>query len=200
MKIGTAFYVSILSLMLSFGLLITWILKSWNFSVIDSDTFTSTCLALITIAVTLVIGFQIYSAIELKNKINKIKGLEKELKDAKKEYQSLIHELEASLLYSEYDRKNNEGKKNDAILKLQELILKYLEIDKEDIVLNPLMDMLELDILNLNFDTEQDTNYKSKYFKTLWDLHTMKMRTLTNYGRISKKYEDIDRNVNSQIK
>lgn len=200
MKIGTAFYVSILSLMLSFGLLITWILKSWNFSVIDSDTFTSTCLALITIAVTLVIGFQIYSAIELKNKINKIKGLEKELKDAKKEYQSLVHELEASLLYSEYDRKDNEGKKNDAILKLQELILKYLEIDKEDIVLNPLMDMLELDILNLNFDTEQDPNYKSKYFKTLWDLHTMKMRTLTNYGRISKKYEDIDRNVNSQIK
>lgn len=200
MKIGTAFYVSILSLMLSFGLLITWILKSWNFSVIDSDTFTSTCLALITIAVTLVIGFQIYSAIELKNKINKIKELEKELRDAKKEYQSLVHELEASLLYSEYDRKDNEGKKNDAILKLQELILKYLEIDKEDIVLNPLMDMLELDILNLNFDTEQDPNYKSKYFKTLWDLHTMKMRTLTNYGRISKKYEDIDRNVNSQIK
>ena len=200
MKIGTAFYISILSLLISIGLLITWILKSWHFSVIDSDTFTSTCLALITIAVTLVIGFQIYSAIELKNKINKIKGLENELNDAKKEYKSLVHELEASLLYSDYDRKNNEGKKNDAILKLQELILKYLEIDKEDIVLNPLINMLELEILDLNFDTEQDPNYKSKYFKTLWDLHTMKMRTLTNYGRISNKYEDIDRNVNSQIK
>jgi len=74
-----AFWISIISLLLALSIAFVIIMDVWEISVIDSNSFISGLIALMSLVFTLLVGYQIYNAIdtrekmdEMKNELNKI--------------------------------------------------------------------------------------------------------------------------------
>ena len=61
---------SILAIVLCLIIIALWFFKTEDFSVVDSNTFIAVIVALLAILVTLVLGWQIYNAIDINRKIN----------------------------------------------------------------------------------------------------------------------------------
>ena len=66
---------SCLALFFSLTLSILWCINVGGFEVVSLDSFVSVIVALLAVAVTFVIGWQIYNTIELKNKIEELEQL-----------------------------------------------------------------------------------------------------------------------------
>ena len=60
------FWMALIALMLSLGTIATIIMNVWSISVIDSNSFISAMIGLMTLVFTLLIGYQIYNALEIK--------------------------------------------------------------------------------------------------------------------------------------
>lgn len=97
MKNNLTFWVAIIALVLSLGTIGVIIVNAWEISVIDSNTFISTMVGLMTLVFTLLIGYQIYNALEIKEQLSKISKLQEELQSTKKELQKEIHDAQKSL-------------------------------------------------------------------------------------------------------
>lgn len=70
--------IAIISLLVSGGIVVLWICKVTEFSVVSLDSFVGVIVALLAIIVTFVLGWQIYNAIEIKEKVNEIVNLQQE--------------------------------------------------------------------------------------------------------------------------
>ena len=75
-----AFWISIVALVLALSIIFVIIMDVWNISVIDSDSFISSLVALMSLVFTLLVGYQIYNAVDarekmdsMRNELNKIK-------------------------------------------------------------------------------------------------------------------------------
>ena len=68
---------SSLSLLFSLTLLILWCINVGGFDVVSLDSFVAVIVALLAVAVTFVLGWQIFNTIELKNKIQELQQLKK---------------------------------------------------------------------------------------------------------------------------
>ena len=79
MKNQSAFLISILAIGLSIVVIILFFVRVSPNSVVDLGTFIGVCAAFIGIAVTLLIGYQIYNAVEIKNKLAEISDIKKQL-------------------------------------------------------------------------------------------------------------------------
>lgn len=127
---------ALFSLVLSVITIILFFFKVENDSVVDSDTFISSCTAIITIGVTIAVGFQVFQSLDIKSKLSDIERLKQGLNDARVEFQLLSADLKSTMLYNESDRKWHEGDIFNAILKLQEAIDVYLRSDlNKDVVI-----------------------------------------------------------------
>ena len=69
------FWIALIALMLSIGTIGVIIMDVWDVSVIDSNSFISAMVGLMTLIFTLLIGYQIYNALEIKDKLNEIEKL-----------------------------------------------------------------------------------------------------------------------------
>lgn len=83
-KNNWSFWFSLGAIVLSFVTIILFFLKVKPNSVIDITTFIGAIAAFIGVSVTLVIGFQIYSFISIKDKIKELKSLKVDLLQTKK--------------------------------------------------------------------------------------------------------------------
>lgn len=72
--------IAILLCLLVFGL---WIFEVIPLAVISADTFIGACVTLMSIIVTIAVGWQIYNALDLQEKIRTIEGVQIELKQSK---------------------------------------------------------------------------------------------------------------------
>ena len=69
-----AFWMALVALMLSIGTIGVMIMGVWEMSVIDSNTFISTIVGLMTLVFTLLVGYQIYNAITAREKMDAMKS------------------------------------------------------------------------------------------------------------------------------
>lgn len=79
-KVNWAIGLSIIAIILWTIMIVMWCCRAGGFSVVNLDTFVGVIVALLAIIVTIAIGWQIYNAIELKNKFAKLDELEDNLK------------------------------------------------------------------------------------------------------------------------
>ena len=63
------FWMALIALMLSLGTIAVIIMDVWSVSVIDSNSFISAMVALMTLVFTLIIGYQIYNTLDIKDKL-----------------------------------------------------------------------------------------------------------------------------------
>ena len=61
------FWMALIALMLSLGTIAVIIMDVWPVSVIDSNSFISAMVALMTLVFTLIIGYQIYNTLDIKD-------------------------------------------------------------------------------------------------------------------------------------
>lgn len=90
------FWISIISLVVSLATIAVIAMDVWEISVIDSNSFISGLVALFSLAITILLGFQIYNSIELSDKLKEIDVLKQNIQEIRKEYEQGI--------------KNNNGK------------------------------------------------------------------------------------------
>lgn len=154
-KLNWSFWLSIFAIVIS---LITVALFFWKVdsnSVVNVSTFIGIITAFIGISVTLVIGFQIYSFISIKDKMNKMTLLKDELiatdleiKKTKDNISALENELKGQILFSEFRSYIEKKEFFNGIKKLQIALTYFADLDsrKEDLHLyvGILNDCLEL--------------------------------------------------------
>ena len=75
-KWSFAHFCAYLSLVISITMIVLWCCNVGGFSVVSLDSFVGVIVALLAIVVTLVLGWQIYNSIEIKEKIRKLDDLE----------------------------------------------------------------------------------------------------------------------------
>ena len=99
-----------LSLAISLVLMVLWICNVGGFAVVTLDSFVGVVVALLAIVVTLAIAWQIYSSIELKDKIEELKELKYRLNVQEAENQRQVSHLNClvfgSLAETEISRSN----------------------------------------------------------------------------------------------
>lgn len=80
-----AFWLSLIAIVMSSAMIALWLLKAKTVAIIQLDTFIGVIVALMALLVTIVLGWQIYNAVEIKEKIFSIKSLQDEQRELKNE-------------------------------------------------------------------------------------------------------------------
>ena len=115
-KINLSLMLSIVALVLIFGVVICWIMSTNEFAIVVPETFNSSCLSIISLAATFIVGYQIISTLDIKQTI---KENEKKLEQSRKE------------LENDYNKFKNDLKKEIECLKnTNENLMKSLELEK----------------------------------------------------------------------
>lgn len=192
----STFWMALFSIVLSTFTVILFFIKVDENSVVNSDTFTSACTAIITVGVTLAVGFQVFQSLDIKSKVNIIEYLNAELNKARKEYELLNADLKSTMLYNESDRKFNEGDIFNAILKLQEAIDVYLRsnLNKKDIIPS-WMELLKIYVSAITKREKHENKDVDKLlvnnFNLLWRHNTISLKQNPNFWAIEKNYNAI---------
>lgn len=82
--VNWAFWLSIVAIVLSTTIIVLWLVGICELAVVQLDTFVGVIVALMALLVTIVLGWQIYNAVEVQEKIRSIEGLKKELEQSKR--------------------------------------------------------------------------------------------------------------------
>lgn len=194
---------ALLSLVLSIITIILFFFKVENNSVVDDDTFISSCTAIITIGVTIAVGFQVFQSLDIKSKLSDIERLKKELNDARVEFHLLSADLKSTMLYNESDRKWQEGDIFKAILKLQEAIDVYLRSDLNKDVVITWLELLKTYVVAIA-SREENKNKEIdkmliKSFILQWRHNSFSLKHNPNFWAIAKEYTEIQEEVFRQI-
>lgn len=92
-KVNWAIGLSIIAIILWTIMIVMWCCRAGGFSAINLDTFVGVIVALLAIIVTIAIGWQIYNAIELKNKFAKLDELEDNLKRQQSKFENFADDM-----------------------------------------------------------------------------------------------------------
>ena len=84
------------SLAISVVLAVLWICNVGGLTVVTLETFVGVIVALLAIIVTLAIVWQIYNAVEMKNKVEELKQLEGQIKEQEKTLEQMKHSNDSS--------------------------------------------------------------------------------------------------------
>ena len=80
-----AFWLSLIAIVMSSAVIALWLFKAKTIAIIQLDTFIGVIVALMALLVTVVLGWQIYNAVEIKEKLISIKSLQDEQRKLKNE-------------------------------------------------------------------------------------------------------------------
>lgn len=116
-KVNISIILSTITLILTIGIIIIWCVCVKEFSVITENTFIGTCISLISLALPIIIGYQIINSLDIKHSL-------KESEEKNEKYKKKINDsIESSK--KEFDKE---------IEKIQEInrnLYKSLEVEKK---------------------------------------------------------------------
>lgn len=149
-RLNWSFWLSIFAIVISLTTIILFFCKVNSNSVVDISTFIGIIAAFIGISVTLVIGFQIYSFISIKDKINEMNSLKNELTETEKEVQKtknnigdLENELKGIIRSSECRSYIERKDFCSAFCRLQFALVYFIDLDSKKEDLNSLINILD---------------------------------------------------------
>lgn len=127
-KMNWCLGLSILSIGLCIVIVICWILSTRDFSVVDKDTFVSSCLVIISLAATFIVGYQIISTLDIKQTL---KDNEDKLEKSKSDLQNDYDNLKKNLQKDYENIKIYVQDEISCLKKINEDLMKSLEIEKK---------------------------------------------------------------------
>ena len=122
MKNQSTFWFALIALAISIITMVLFFVKVSANSVVDCMTFIGVIAAFIGISVTLLIGYQIYNAVEIKNRLYKLQQLEEEISDSKSKLSDLANLQEEAIAIIEAKLLQAKGESCNAFVKFHSAI------------------------------------------------------------------------------
>lgn len=183
-----------LSLAISVTMIVLWCCNAGGFKVVSLDSFVGVIVALLAIAVTLVLGWQIYNALELKTKIEELNIVKEDLnrqeKESKEENKRMNHLITVSLANIEINNKNYGLVFLYSIASLESAMSLDTPINIESVLAR-----MELSVSQL----KQGFILRSDDMKNIY-FYDKNIRTKKLYDMIKTQYENIYNDFISKVK
>lgn len=203
------FWISIISLAVSLGTIAVIVMDIWEISVIDSNSFISGLVALFSLAITILLGFQIYNSIELSDKLKEIDFLKQNIKEIREDYEQGIkkNNTEFEILRNELNESTNitlakiyyssRVMEIDALLRLLCATKYALSVEHEE-GYKWLLDEMELYMLNITPSTFRTGGFGMESikksiddFKEYIQYEDVEIRKNPNYLYVKDRYEEL---------
>lgn len=97
-----AFWLSLIAIVISVAIVALWLFKAKTIAIIQLDTFIGVIVALMALLVTVVLGWQIYNAVEIKEKLISIKSLQDEQRQLKNELEQAERNIKKANIYNAF--------------------------------------------------------------------------------------------------
>ena len=97
-----AFWLSLIAIVMSGAVIALWLFKAKTVAFIQLDTFIGVIVALMALLVTIVLGWQIYNAVEIKEKLISIKSLQEEQRQLKIELEKARKAIQKANIYNAF--------------------------------------------------------------------------------------------------
>lgn len=194
-----SFWLSIIAICFSSVALLVFIFKVTPNSVVDGLTFISIIAAFIGLSVTLLVGYQIYNVIDVKQKINNIERLKKSLKQQQKQLESFkIEQMEGfEILQARlFSSSHMEG---DALIHFHSALKFSLSVNHKDDGYKWMLDELKEYMLNINNSIKlfhgciniSDYQKQVKKLRDYYKDNDHDIRKHENYFYIKDIYEEL---------
>lgn len=166
----------------------------------DALTFIGVIAAFIGLSVTLVIGFQIFSTISMKDKLKEMDLLKDELMNTNKELLStkynlymLESELKGTISYSEGMIYYGQNKYSEAFEKIQSAITYYSNLDSQKEILDAYVGLLSVCADKISEEEFDSKNKKLMIDVLLTSIQNcnFKLKETKYYFVIKKDYENV---------
>lgn len=197
MKPQSTFWFALIAFAISIIMVILFFVRVSPNSVVDSMTFIGVIAAFMSISVTLLIGYQIYNTVEIKNRLNKIQQIEAEISDSKSKLTELSNLQEEAIAIIEAKILQAKGDFCNAFVRFHSAI-KYsikLPFKREGypLLLDDLADYMK-DINRTSFDncsTSDQLITDIELFKDLFSKDIIQIKKSPDYPIISYRYEEL---------
>jgi len=147
---------SMVAISISLVTLILFFIRVTPNSIVGIDTLLGVVAAFIGISVTLLIGYQIYNAFEIKEKLKRVKELETIIETTKEDFRLLRNEQEENRCVFMARMCYKENMPQDAFIRLHEALLFMLSTNIIKESLKWYFDELELYMKNIKADSFND--------------------------------------------
>lgn len=97
-----AFWMSLIAIVMFGAAIALWLFKAKTITIIQLDTFIGVIVALMALLVTIVLGWQIYNAVEIKEKLISIKSLQDEQRQLKNEIEQARKAIQKANIYNAF--------------------------------------------------------------------------------------------------
>lgn len=197
-KLNWSFWLSLLAFVISIVALAVFFCKVKPYCVVTIDTYIGVIAGFIGIAVTLLIGYQIYNALDLRQRINAVEKLKESWEHQQQQLEMLKNEqaegfeiIQARLFHK------TPGMTLDAFLHFHSAIKYALSVDHKHEGYEWLSDELELymmRIVNGSFIGclyPKDFQNKIEELRDLYKENDLNIRNHPNYFYIRKRYEEL---------
>lgn len=197
MKPQSTFWFALIAFAISIIMVILFFVRVSPNSVVDGMTFIGVIAAFMGISVTLLIGYQIYNAVEIKNRLNKIRQIEAEISDSKSKLTELSNLQEEAIAMIEAKISQAKGDFCNAFVRFHSAI-KYsikLPFKREGYPL--LLDDLANYMKDINLTSFDNCSASSQLiteielFKDLFAKDTIQVKKSPDYPIISYRYEEL---------
>lgn len=196
-KLNWSFWLSLLAFVISLVALCVFICKVEPYSVVTIDTYIGVIAGFIGISVTLLVGYQIYNAVDLRQRISAVEKLRESLENQQQQFEVLKNEqyesieiIQARLFYK------TSTMAIDTFLHFHSAIKYSLSVDHKSEGYKWLLDELEVYMLNITLATvmidchcNEDVPKRIKEFKGYYQEHDRDIRNHPNYLYIRDRYE-----------
>lgn len=197
-RLNWSFWLSLLAFVISLVALAVFICKVEPYSVVTIDTYIGVIAGFIGLAVTLLIGYQIYNAFDLRQRIAAAETLKISLENQQQQLEMLNYEqsegfeiIQARLFYK------TPGMILDAFLHFHSAIKYALSVDHKHEGYDWLLDELELYMTKITNGTFVDCMYSEDFqnkiekLRNLYKENDSNIRNHPNYFYIRNKYEEL---------
>lgn len=195
-----SFILSIIALAVSIVTLAVIFIRVTPNSVIDLGTFIGVMTALIGISITFLVGYQIYNAIEIRQKLAEVDQLQEKLKQLEqfnKSAEEGFYIIQARMAAGKAFQQPN------ALFKMLNAILVALDVDHKADGYQWMLDELKEYMLLFHsgcfWGTLTQKKEKIERIKSVYLEIDQRIRKHPNYGNIRAKYEDLMKQFETRL-
>ncbi|MBR5332281.1 MAG: hypothetical protein IKV32_03140 [Muribaculaceae bacterium] len=191
-----SYIISIVALVVSIITLILFFFRVSPNSVVDSNTFISVLVAIIAISVTILVGYQIYNVMELKQSISEYDKLKEEMKETKSKIEYISIEQNEGFHIIQSRLYSNSINKIDSLLHCVYAIKYSLSVNHKENGYKWLLEQLEKCMLSITLTSfgsgiKKDYDEKTNELKKILSTEDILIKSHKNYLYIKDKYEEL---------
>lgn len=179
-KVNWAIGLSVVALILVAIMFVLWCCNAGGFSAVSLDTFVGVIVTLLAIIVTIAIGWQIYNAMDLKEKLNKIEALEKIMNESNEISAQINYSNQLSIYLNTASFCESQNSYDSAFAAYHTAFYNAIRINASDLnyyiqTFERLLPMFEkigepqLDMISKNIDKIKQSPAYESYFRKKYD-------------------------------